>query len=291
MVEKIKVEIGEKVFEAKASWEHCEIADLKQLMPISLLKPEQLPALVWVELVRIVLGASEAYMHRLKLSMDQFQELKDLCKWVFETKFQSFKNNEFIHNKKKYILPADGFENTTALELSLGAMYFTNLVTQSQSPESPPSPGGGVEDVSPLTDTSDRPGWGTTEEQFDLEKLCAVFCRTGKGGVREKYEEGKWQERVEEFKSLEFGVKLAFLHWFQVNFIDFIESYEEVFGGKKEEEKRYPDGRGWVFLLKNLAKVQYLGDLEKVHGMNAHDAWSYLLDDVLDSKAIKKDAD
>lgn len=280
MVEKIKVEIGDKVFEAKASWEHCEIADLKQLMPISLLKPEQLPALVWVELVRIVLGASEAYMHRLKLSMDQFQELKGLCKWVFETKFQSFKNDEFIHNKKKYILPADGFENTTAIELSLGAMYFTNLVSQSQSqsPESPPSPGGGVND-------------GGGEEQFDLEKLCAVFCRTGKGGVREKYEEGKWQERVEEFKSLEFGVKLAFLHWFQVNFIDFIESYEEVFGGKKEEEKRYPDGRGWVFLLKNLAKAGYLGELDKVHGMNAHDAWSYLLDDVLDSKANTKNDD
>lgn len=265
MVEKIKVEIGDKVFEAKASWEHCEIADLKQLMPISLLKPEQLPALVLVELVRIVLGASEAYMHRLKLSMDQFQELKDLCKWVFETKFQSFKNDEFIHNKKKYILPADGFENTTAIELSLGAMYFTNLVDRSKN--------------------------GEEDDEFNLEKLCAVFCRTGKGGVREKYEEGKWQERVEEFKSLEFGVKLAFLHWFQANFIDFIESYEEVFGGKKEEEKRYPDGRGWVFLLKNLAKAGYLGELDKVHAMNAHDAWSYLLDDVLDSKANTKNDD
>ena len=107
------------------------------------------------------------------------------------------------------------------------------------------------------------------------------------GDVREPYNEQRVIERAELFKGLDFGLKVAFLQWFEAEFTAFVENYSDVFGKGKDDEQRYEDGRGWVMLLKHVATKGYFGNLAGVHRTNAHVVWSYLLDDVLDSKVIK----
>ena len=63
----------------------------------------------------------------------------------------------------------------------------------------------------------------------------------------------------------------------------FLREYGELFGtGSKDV--RYDDGRGWLMLLKNVAKQGHFGDFDKVCGQPAHLLFATLLDDLLDQQ-------
>ena len=69
--------------------------------------------------------------------------------------------------------------------------------------------------------------------------------------------------------------------------LDFLRNYDRIFGGSATEEPRYPDGRGWIMLLKNVAKESHFGDFDRVCRQPAHLVWAAMLDDVLNAEELQ----
>lgn len=280
----IEIQIGKKIFKAPEKWAECSDKQIRALLVLSVLK--QLPSNLWVTLIQVCLGASNRFMKNLVLSSDQFEQLKGQFSWIFTERISSFPNDGFTFKGTKYYYPADGFDDSTAEDMSLGALYFIDFTSEFST-------------LLELTEKSASAVGQREEPQYNLEKLIAVFCRpkrpeseiTAKdwnGDLRDGYVEYSSLKRAELFIKLPVQIKLMFLQWFETHFTKFLEDYEQIFGGPsttlrgRKRESRYPDGRGLIIMLKNVAKAGYLGDLDKVKKTNVHVVWSYMLDDVLD---------
>lgn len=266
----IDIQIGKKTFKAPEKWAECTEKQIRALLVLSVLK--QLPANLWVTVIQVCLDASNRFMKNLVLSSDQFEQLKVQFSWIFTERISSFPTDGFTFKGTKYYFPADGFDDSTAEDMSLGALYFIDFTSE-------------------FSDSIEGP---SVEPQYNLEKLIAVFCRPKRpeseiiakdwnGDLRDAYVEYSSLKRAELFIKLPVQIKLMFLHWFETHFTTFLEDYEQIFGTKKKKaDSRYPDGRGLIIMLKNVAKAGYLGELDKVKKTNVHVVWSYMLDDVLD---------
>ena len=133
------------------------------------------------------------------------------------------------------------------------------------------------------------------EKELALAQLIATLCRPRRpdwrkfqrsadwsGDVREPFNQARMQERATQLVDLPLNTKLVILDYFERTNNAFLADYGELFGGSKEP--RYQDGRGWVMLLKNVARQQTFGDYEKVCTMPAHLLFATLLDDLLDQQ-------
>ena len=96
-------------------------------------------------------------------------------------------------------------------------------------------------------------------------------------------------KRAESLVMLELAVKVAILSYFEVQARFFLEQYEGLFGG--DSEPLYGDGRGWIILLKNIAKGGHFGGFDQVGKQYAHLAYAAALDDAITAEENRNKQD
>lgn len=215
---------------------------------------------------RAWLGMSPKVWEDLILSPWQWGQLRQQFAWLFETHPEGKPPmDSFFHAGVNYHLPADNFGDSTAIEIAFANMAYVDFA----NPEEP--------------------------NPDALDKLIATLCRPRRedwrkfqkskewnGDVREEFSEQRMSEQAKAFSNLDMTVKLIMLDYFERMNHDFLQQYGEMFG--RDRQPRYGDGRGWIMLLKNVAKEGHFGDFYKVCSTPAHLLFATLLDDVLDAQ-------
>lgn len=258
------------------NWEDCKPDQLRKLAPFNMLREELRNRQIWEHVVQIMLRCKPNFWKKLVLSLEEWHWLKEQCKWVFEVPLQQQPFMFFTVRGVNYHLPAPAYGNTSALELALANIAFTEYA----HPDEP--------------------------QKAALDQLIFILCRPERknlkkfrasndwnGDVREPFNEAKMLDRSRSVaKGLPLDDKIAILNYFVQMNNGFLEMYPEFFGksgGKKEP--RYKDGRGWVLMLKNVAKEGGFGDFDKVCQMPAHLLWASLLDDFITNEELQAEAE
>lgn len=218
---------------------------------------------------QIWLGMSPKLWAKLVLAPWQWGQIRQQFNWLFTTRPEGKPPiSSFLHKGVNYHLPNDGFSDTSAVELAMANMAYVAFA----HPADP--------------DTT------------ALDRLVATFCRPRRadwrkfkkstdwnGDVREVYTEQRMMDRAKALSGLDLNTKLLVLDYFERMNEQFLASYGELFGGAgAQREPRYADGRGWLMLLKNVAKEGHFGDFDKVCSTPAHLLFATLLDDLLDNQ-------
>ncbi|OIN61165.1 hypothetical protein [Arsenicibacter rosenii] len=252
--------ISEREYHVADSWQECTPEQLKNglllQLSASVEKHELRKAHYTVMMLRIL---SDCQVKQLsQLNGEQLYRLKKLVKWAFETPVTSQPFGHFTLNGKDYLLPAEGFANTSAIELAMANIYYLQFAK------------GHKEAALKLVATLCRP------QRTDIKS----FRRSVKwnGDAREEYNSVLADERAAEFSKLHFGVVIAVVQYFESLNRSFLERYGEVFGGDPEEKAPplYKNGEGWLTCLEQVAELGTHGQFQQVCAENCHTIWLYL---------------
>jgi len=206
--------------------------------------------------------AFRKWWNRLQLSFDQYEELRGLTAWVTEKPIdQPFES--FIHNGVKYVVVGERFRNVSAAEWTEGIMDFIGL-------------NGGGETLDTLIANFCRP----EREDLPLWRKSEKY----NGDAREPYNRQRVEEQAKDLADLDAGVKIQFLWWYEHLINEFFEEFEPLFRGASGEGPRYPDGRGYLMLLKNVAEKGHLGNFEAVTSTDVMLVYAILLDDLYNAE-------
>ena len=263
------VEIGPKTYRVAENWSELSQAQYSQLIACPRLNDrehrtvdnEAAACLAW-------LGMGRKTWESLVLAPWQWGQLRQQFTWLFETRPTGKPPiSVFLHKGINYHLPNDGFSDTTAVEVAFANMAFVDFA----HPDEP--------------------------DPTALDRLIATLCRPRRadlkkfqrsqdwnGDVREVFTEQRTTERAIALVDLDMAIKLVVLDYFERMNAEFLTQYGELFGQKGRSEVRYNDGRGWIMLLKNVAKEGHFGDFDKVCQQPAHLLFATLLDDLLDAQ-------
>lgn len=256
-----------KKYTGPAFWKECGADQLAKLIVFTRLTAKDVTDQVKEMAVQMIFSIPEKAWARWTMTPGEWQMLKDQINWVFsppiERPFVSFE-----HNDTAFILPEENFADTTALELSMAFIAYTDFV----DPEEP--------------------------DLTAIDRLIATLCRPARkdlkafassdnwnGDDREPYNETRMLKRADELQSLPMGMKVVLLSYFEVQAKFFLDQYEGLFGG--DSEPRYGDGRGWIMLLKNIAKEGHFGNFDEVSKQYAHLVYAAALDDTITAEEIR----
>lgn len=217
-------------------------------------------------LIKNLLGASDKFWEKLVLGLDEWESLKNLASWVFETPLD-VKPFDFLRvGRKKYYLPEPEFGFARALEISMGSVYMTQYAN------------GDIE---------------------ALDWLLAVFCREKSGFSllktsrrpsvtmgRVMYRDEDVEPRALDLAKAEGWERAVAGKYIIARLTAFYENYKEMFGG--DDLPKYGDGSGWLYVLKNVAKAGYFRSVDEVGQSEAAFVWGLMLDDTLDQKRATK---
>lgn len=265
-----KIEIGTDVFDCPSSWAETSMDQKVALLPLQLLGLPDDPgqaALVKYLVTARLLGAPEQLLEQL--TTDQRWRLMKLSSWVFETRIESKPFDSFLFNGVEYVLPSDGFGNTSAIE-----MAYCNIHYMAMGRKRNPDPNAVFSIVSTLC----RP------RRDDAEAFRKSVAWTGDD--REAYNTVLAEERAKLFQTdnLPIGLVMAVLQYFEYTNNRFLKAYKTAYEGDPgadDEAPLYPDGRGLITTFMDIAKAGVFGDFEKVCSTNAHTVWMYLVDNNL----------
>lgn len=232
--------------------------------------------LVWREIFRQICMATwrnrqrsfRKWWWRLQVSYEQFEELRQLTIWVNEKpQGQPFDYFDYM-GERYYVLP-ERFENVSAAEWVECIMDFIALGSGEDSSTS----------LDILISNFCRP------QREDLQD----FKRSDKwnGDIREVYNRQKALERAKLLRNLDSGIKIQLLWWYEAQITSFFEEFEDLFKGGGGEP-RYPDGRGYLVLLKNVAKQAYMGNFEAVCNTEVITVFAMLTDEVYDAQEMEE---
>ncbi|MDR6194710.1 hypothetical protein [Siphonobacter sp. SORGH_AS_0500] len=255
------------------SWQECKPEQLRKLAPFNMLREELRNRQIWEHVVQIMLRCKPNFWKKLVMSLDEWWWLKEQCKWIFEVPLQQQPFAFFTIKGVNYHLPAPAYGNTSALELALANIAFTEYA----HPDEPKK-----EALDQLIFILCRP------ERKNLKKFRA--SNDWNGDVREPFNEAKMLDRSRRL-ALPLDDKIAILNYFVQMNNGFLEMYPEFFGKSGKKEPRYKDGRGWVLMLKNVAKEGGFGDFDKVCEMPVHLLWASLLDDFITNEELQAEAE
>ncbi|GAB3886109.1 hypothetical protein [Spirosoma agri] len=273
------IEFGSKTYRVAENWSELTPDQYKELIMCPRLKADGSFETLDNEAAacRAWLGMSPKVWANLQLAHWQWGQLRSQFGWLFTTKPEGKPPvSSFVHKGPgrravNFHLPADGFADTTAVELSFANMAYLNFANpQEPTPEA-------------------------------LDQLIATLCRPRRadwrkfqksnnwnGDVREPFNESRMVARAKDLASLDVSLKLVVLDYFERMNNQFLEQYGELFGS--DRQPRYGDGRGWVMLLKNVAKESHFGDFDKVCQTPAHLLFASMLDDLLDAQDAEENA-
>lgn len=250
-------------FHAPESWVECNQTQLGALYPCVHLKKEDLSYDTRKLVTQVWLGAADDVWRKIRLTAFQWEELQKLFDWIF-VKPTGKIIESFTHEGQTLHLPDDDFENTSALELAMAMMYWTQFAHP------------------------------TDPDKTALDKLIATLCRAQRpdseewqkhpdfdGDLRLKYNEVNSLRVASSLETLPMGIKILFLDYFNGMAQSFLDNYEEVFGANGKDEPLYDDGRGWLMLLKDVAKEGHFGTFDAVCRQPAHLMFTSILDDTL----------
>lgn len=262
------IQFGLKTYTTPENWSELTPEQYEQLIMCPRLKADGSYETLENEAAacRVWLGMSVKQWGRLKLTHWQWGQLRQQFSWLFNTLPQGKPPIDlFFYAGVNYHLPAADFADTTAIELSYANMAYVAFA----NPDDP--------------------------EPEALDRLIAILCRPRRtdwrkfkkshewnGDIREPFSEPRMIEHANALASLDMSLKLVILDYFERSNNGFLKNYGELFGGKREP--RYGDGRGWVMLLKNVAKDGHFGDFDKVCSTPAHLLFASLLDDLLNNQ-------
>lgn len=274
------IEFGRKTYRVAENWSELTPAQHVQLImcprlvadgPYETVDNQAAACRAW-------LGMSSQVWANLTLTPWQWGQLRQQFAWLFTT-VPTGKPPiaSFFHAGINYHLPAENFQDTSAAELAQANMAY-------------------LEFARPLDE-----GELTTEKEHALGQLIATLCRPRRrdwrkfqrsadwnGDVREPFNQARMEQHAKGLASLDLNMKLVILDYFERTNNAFLADYGELFGGNKEP--RYGDGRGWLMLLKNVAKEGHFGTFEHVCTTPAHLLFAALLDDLLDQQEAQEKA-
>lgn len=262
------ISIGAKTYRVATDWSELTPDQYRHLIACPRLNSpdhrtldnEAAACLTW-------LGMSRKVWAALILAPWQWGQLRKQFAWLFETKPTGKPPMScFIHKGQHYHLPNDAFSDTSAVEVAMANMAYVAFA----NPDTPDS--------------------------LALDRLMATLCRPRRadwrkfqrsrewnGDIREEYTEQRMMDRAKSLADVDMTTKLIMLDYFERMNAEFLANYGELFGGPGGgQEPRYYDGRGWLMLLKNVAKEGHFGDFDKVCSTPAHLLFATLLDDMLD---------
>ncbi|WP_019986280.1 hypothetical protein [Rudanella lutea] len=230
---------------------------------------------------RVWLGMSPKVWQRLELAHWQWGQLRQVFNWLFTTRPEGKPPIDVLnHRGGNYFLPEAYYMNTTAAELAVANMAY-------------------IEFAQPIDEHSPD---DVKAKHEALDRLVATLCRPRRadwrafkasrewnGDIREPFRETSMLERAKMLSTLPLADKLLVLDYFERSNNEFLDEYGELFGS--DGQPRYGDGRGWLMLLKNVAKQGHFGDFDKVCQQPAHLLFAALLDDMLDQQQAQKEAD
>ncbi|MCK8492883.1 hypothetical protein M0L20_13530 [Spirosoma sp. RP8] len=269
-----KIEFGSKTYQVAEKWSELTPEQYIQLIMCPRLKADGSYETLDNEAAacRAWLGMSPKVWVKLELAHWQWGQLRQQFNWLFTTRPEGKPPiNSFAHKGVNYHLPADAYGDTSAVELSFANMAYLEFA----NPEEP---------------TPDA-----------LDRLIAILCRPRRadfkkfrnsaewnGDLREPFNESRMVDRAKDLAGLDLSMKLVVLDYFERMNNQFLESYGELFGADKQP--RYGDGRGWIMILKNVAKDGHFGDFDKVCQTPAHLLFATMLDDLLDAQDREEEA-
>lgn len=253
----------EKAYRAPEGWPECTPEQWGSLAAFARLPQSertddvvQLAAQVWLTMAPRDWAA-------WTLDAPQWEAVQARFAWIWEPP-TSRPFESFVHEGETYFVFDENFSDTRALDLTMALMDYLAFA----HPTEPD-----VSAYERILATLCRPARG------DLERFR--LSDDWDGDLREPYNELRAADRALKLTSLPGPIKLALFEYFERSANEFLENYERLFGGGGGEEPRYPDGRGWLMLLKNVAKEGHFGDFDRVGRQPAHLVYAALLDDVL----------
>lgn len=258
---------NKKKYHGPSNWTECKPEMIANLIVFSRLAIKDRTDDIYEMAVQLVFSIPAKAWALWVMNAAEWQMLKEQILWVFtapvERPFPSFE-----HDGLTYILPEESFADTTAMELSMAFIAFTDFA----DPEEPDP-----EALNRLISTLCRPA------RRDVE----VFRGSPdwNGDDREPFNEARMMKRAESIASLSLPMKIVILSYFEQQSKLFLEQYEGLFGG--DSQPRYADGRGWLMLLKNIAKEGHFGDFDQVGKQYAHLVYASALDDSITAEEIR----
>ena len=250
-----------KTYQAPANWAECQPEMVAKLIVFSRLSPKDITDEIFEMLIQIAFDIPTRAWANWTMTPMEWEMLKNQVKWIFtapvDRPFLSFK-----HEGADYILPEENFADTTTLELSMAFIAYTDFA----DPDEP--------------------------DPKALDRLISTLCRPARpdlkaflkspdwtGDDREPFNEARMMKRSAALASLDMQMKMVILSYFEVQAKSFLEQYEGLFGG--DAQPRYGDGRGWIMLIKNIAKEGHFGDFDSVGKQYAHLVYAAALDDTI----------
>ncbi|CCH00317.1 hypothetical protein FAES_2308 [Fibrella aestuarina BUZ 2] len=273
------IEFGSKAYRVAENWAELTTEQYVQLILCPRLKADGSFDTVEHQAAacRVWLGMSPRVWRDLIITPWQWGQLRQQFAWLFNTAPEGKPPlMSFECGGVNYHLPAADMADTTGADLAAANMAYLEFAAP---------PEDGVTDVDSKTKA--------------LNQLVAILCRPRRkdwrkfmnsdewnGDVREPFNEARAQAHAEQLDKLPLNLKMLVLDYFERSNNAFLALYGELFG--KSREPRYQDGRGWVMLLKNVAKDGHFGDYEKVCTMPAHLLFASLLDDLLNQQEAQE---
>lgn len=257
----------DQTYTGPGSWQACTATQRQNLIGFCRLKPGDVTDAIQQMAVQLIFSIPEPDWATWTMSVLEWEMIKTNTAWVFsppsDRPFPSF-----VHNKVTYLLPEPEFADTSAIELSMAMIAYTDFAHPEES-----DPSG----INRLLATICRP----------VRKDLAAFKESDDwtGDEREVFNEARMMMRAGELDGLLLAQKVVILTYFEQQLKAFLEQYEMLFGG--ESEPRYGDARGWIMLLKNIAKEGHFGNYDQVSRQNVHLVYAAALDDVITAEEIR----
>ena len=256
-----------KSYQAPAGWTECEPDMICKLIVFSRLQAKDITDSIYEMAVQILFSIPAKAWAKWTMNAAEWQMLKDQIQWVFtapaDRPFLSFEHEDLI-----YLLPEENFSDTTALELSMAFIAYTDFV----DPDEPD-----LTALPRLISTLCRP------QRRDLKAFRET--EAWNGDDREAFNEARMIKRAESLAKLEMPMQIVLLSYFEQQAKMFLEQYQQLFGGSSEP--RYADARGWIMLLKNIAKEGHFGDFDNVGKQYAHLVYAAALDDTITAEETR----
>lgn len=218
---------------------------------LEMYKSDRERVLAKIALFRQLTGVGDKVVK--KLNKPQLETVLNMTRWADEAKLEKRPFESFTLDRVRYILPAENFADTTAIELADANMAMLAMVRE----ENP--------------------------DQDAIYRLLAVLCREERadietfrkskdwnGDTRQEYNSVLVTQRAELFKKqISPGVARAVLVFFEKMNREFWEA-NDILLGETEDEPLFQNGEGQIKTLMDIAEMQALGDFDKVCGTNVH---------------------